>query len=73
MKIIEIQCSIMKAIQARCEKTAQRSDLENFNNNDTQNEISNYYVDEARDWCLHKFPPEGFSTDLPPKSGHLEC
>nr|WP_144032032.1 hypothetical protein [Oscillibacter ruminantium] len=56
--------SIMKAIQARCEKTTQQSDLDQFNNNDTQNEISNYYIDEARDWCLHKFSPEGFSTVL---------
>lgn len=56
--------SIMKAIQSRCGKTTQQSDLDQFNNNDTQNEISNYYIDEARDWCLHKFSPEGFSTVL---------
>lgn len=56
--------SIMKAIQARCNKTTEKSDLESFDNNDTQNEISNYYVDEARDWCLHKFSPEGYSTVL---------
>ena len=56
--------SIMKAIQGRCVKSNESSCFESFSNNDTQNEISNYYVDEARDWCLHSFSADGFSTVL---------
>lgn len=56
--------SIMKAIQNRCDPMCETSDLENFNSNETQNEISNYYVDEARDWCLHSFSTNAFSTVL---------
>ncbi len=56
--------SIMKAIQSRCKGSLQASTLANFESNETQNEISNYYIDEARDWCLHKFSAEGFSTVL---------
>ena len=54
--------SIMKAIQNHCRASDSVSSFENFDNNDTQNEISNYYVDEARDWCLHSFSKEAFST-----------
>ena len=54
--------SIMKAIQKHTSNTAEVSSLEGFTCNATQNEISNYYVDEARDWCLHTISPEGFET-----------
>ena len=56
--------SIMKAIQSRCKRTDDVSTFESFDHNDTQNEISNYYVDEARDWCLHSFSSEAFETVL---------
>ena len=56
--------SIMKSIQNRCFSDAVCSTLGSFEHDDTQNEISNYYVNEARDWCLHKFSPGGFSTVL---------
>ena len=54
--------SIMKAIQKNTPKSSSVSSIECFESNMTQNEISNYYVDEARDWCLHSIPPEGFET-----------
>ena len=56
--------SIMKAIQKNTPKTSRVSSLDSFTSNLTQNEISNYYVDEARDWCLHSISPEGFETIL---------
>lgn len=56
--------SIMKAIQNRCKKLDAVSNLQSFEHNDTQNEISNYYIDEARDWCLHSFSSEAFGTVL---------
>lgn len=56
--------SIMKAIQNRCQENEDVSTFESFNHNDTQNEISNYYVDEAKDWCLHSFSAEAFETVL---------
>ena len=54
--------SIMKAIQKNTPESSFVSTLESFNSNQTQNEISHYYVDEARDWCLHSISPEGFET-----------
>ncbi len=56
--------SIMKAIQAACIRDGKKeiSSLRHFQDNDTQNEISNYYIDEARDWCLYKFGGKGFET-----------
>lgn len=56
--------SIMKAIQKNTPESSNVSSIENFSSNQTQNEISNYYVDEARDWCLHSISPEGFETIL---------
>lgn len=56
--------SIMKAIQKHISATEDVSTLESFSCNATQNEISNYYVDEARDWCLHTISSEGFETIL---------
>ncbi len=56
--------SIMKAIQKNTSKASRVSSLDSFTSNLTQNEISNYYVDEARDWCLHSISPEGFETIL---------
>jgi len=56
--------SIMKAIQSRNHEGADVSSVEWFRDNVTQNEISNYYVDEARDWCLHKFTDGAFNTFL---------
>ena len=52
----------MKAIQKNTPKSSSVSSIECFESNMTQNEISNYYVDEARDWCLHSISPEGFET-----------
>ena len=54
----------MKAIQNQCTTDCPCSSLDDFNSNETQNEISNYYIDEARDWCLHSFSTEAFSTIL---------
>jgi hypothetical protein len=54
--------SIMKAIQKNTPASLNVSSLDCFESNLTQNEISNYYVDEARDWCLHSISPEGFET-----------
>ena len=54
--------SIMKAIQTNTPRGQEASTIDSFNSNATQNEISNYYVDEARDWCLHSITPEGFGT-----------
>ncbi len=54
--------SIMKAIQDRDYQDKETSSVEWFQDNETQNAISNYYVDEARDWCLHKFSDEAFNT-----------
>lgn len=54
--------SIMKAIQKNTPKSLDVSTLDDFNSNSTQNEISNYYIDEARDWCLHSISSEGFET-----------
>ncbi|MBQ3970047.1 MAG: hypothetical protein II685_06160, partial [Clostridia bacterium] len=56
--------SIMKAIQKNTPESSNVSSIEYFSSNQTQNEISNYYVDEARDWCLHSISPEGFETIL---------
>lgn len=56
--------SIMKAIQSRSASNDKFSTLESFEHNDTQNEISSYYIDEARDWCLHSFSAEAFETVL---------
>lgn len=56
--------SIMKAIQNQNRKAASGdvSTLQDFKNDDTENEISNYYIDEAKDWCLHKFSDQEFIT-----------
>lgn len=56
--------SIMKAIQRQNKKTNSGtiSTIQDFKNNDTENEISNYYIDEAKDWCLHKFSDQEFIT-----------
>lgn len=56
--------SIMKAIQREHKKNGHGlvSTLEDFKSNNTENEISNYYLDEAKDWCLHKFSDEEFNT-----------
>ena len=54
----------MKAIQNRCSLNDGVSTFESFDQNDTQNEISSYYIDEARDWCLHSFSSEAFETVL---------
>lgn len=56
--------SIMKAIQHQHMKHNEGliTTLKDFESDDTQNEISNYYVDEAKDWCLHKFSDEEFYT-----------
>lgn len=56
--------SIMKAIQNqnRKNKGSEVTTLEDFKNDDTENEISNYYIDEAKDWCLHKFSDKEFIT-----------
>lgn len=57
--------SIMKAIQRTSEKNEHSlSELEDFQDNATQNEISNYYVEEARDWCLYKFSGKEFESLL---------
>lgn len=57
--------SIMKAIQRMCEKNNHDiSTLEDFQDNETQNEISNYYIEEARDWCLYKFSGQEFESLL---------
>lgn len=56
--------SIMKAIQRQNKKSGSGavSTLLDFKNDDTENEISNYYIDEAKDWCLHKFSDPEFIT-----------
>lgn len=56
--------SIMKAIQHNSKNVSKAgvSSLENFMSDDTQNEISRYYIDEAKDWCLHKFTDDEFNT-----------
>ena len=55
--------SIMKAIQkSSAKKAGIVSELDDLISHDTQNEISNYYIDEAKDWCLHKFSDKGFKT-----------
>lgn len=56
--------SIMKAIQHQHKKSASSdvSALEDFQSEDTENEISNYYIDEAKDWCLHRFSDSEFNT-----------
>lgn len=56
--------SIMKAIQTQHKKqiNGNVSTLDDFKSDDTQNEISNYYIDEAKDWCLHKFSDSEFNT-----------
>ena len=56
--------SIMKAIQNQHKKCTKGdvSTLEDFKADDAQNEISNYYIDEAKDWCLHKFSDAEFNT-----------
>lgn len=56
--------SIMKAIQRQNKKSGSGavSTLLDFKNDDTENEISNYYIDEAKDWCLHKFSDQEFIT-----------
>lgn len=56
--------SIMKAIQKNTSKQLEVSDLNSFTSNSTQNEISNYYINEARDWCLHSISSKGFDTIL---------
>jgi hypothetical protein len=58
--------SIMEAIQNSCSRSGDTaiSSLDNFTDNDTQNEISNYYIDEARDWCLYKYGGTEFDTLL---------
>lgn len=56
--------SIMKAIQGQNKKanSGTISTIQDFKNDDTENEISNYYIDEAKDWCLHKFSDQEFIT-----------
>lgn len=56
--------SIMKAIQRQNKKanSGTISTIQDFKNDDTENEISNYYIDEAKDWCLHKFSDQEFIT-----------
>lgn len=56
--------SIMKAIQHRHKKhtSGNVSTLEDFKSEETENEISNYYIDEAKDWCLHRFSDLEFNT-----------
>lgn len=56
--------SIMKAIQHQHKKhtSGDVSTLEDFKSEDTENEISNYYIDEAKDWCLHRFSDSEFNT-----------
>ena len=56
--------SIMKAIQHQHNKTGSQcvSTIEDFQAEDTENEISNYYIDEAKDWCLHRFSDSEFNT-----------
>lgn len=56
--------SIMKAIQHRHKKhtSGNVSTLEDFKSEETENEISNYYIDEAKDWCLHRFSDSEFNT-----------
>lgn len=56
--------SIMKAIQRQNKKanSGTISTIQDFKNDDTENEISNYYIDEAKDWCLHKFSNQEFIT-----------
>ena len=57
--------SIMKAIQRISKKNDHiLSDLDDFQDNATQNEISNYYIEEARDWCLYKFSGQEFESLL---------
>lgn len=56
--------SIMKAIQRQNKKanSGTISTIQDFKNDDTENEISNYYIDEDKDWCLHKFSDQEFIT-----------
>ncbi len=56
--------SIMKAIQHENKKSCCEivSTFEDFKSPDTQEEISDYYIDEAKDWCLHKFSDSEFNT-----------
>lgn len=58
--------SIMKAIQAtnKVSKTGAVSCLSDFADNKTENSISGYYIDEAKDWCLHRFSNDEFKTLL---------
>lgn len=57
--------SIMKAIQKTSERDGNViSTIDDFQDNQTQNEISNYYVEEARDWCLYKFSGQEFESLL---------
>lgn len=56
--------SIMKAIQARNQRGDSVSNVDWFQDHLTQNEISQYYIDEARDWCLHRFSDDAFKTLL---------
>jgi len=58
--------SIMKAIQNtnKKNKTGEVSSIDDFEANETENEISNYYIDEARDWCFHRFSNDEFETLL---------
>ena len=58
--------SIMKAIQNtnRNKLSETVSTITDFEANATENEISNYYIDEARDWCFHRFSDEEFKSLL---------
>lgn len=54
--------SIMKSIQDRADNNAEVTNVQWFQDNATQNAISNYFLDEDRDWCLYKFTDRAFQT-----------
>ena len=54
--------TIMKAIQERADADSEVTSVQWFQDNVTQNTISNYFLDEDRDWCLYKFTDKAFQT-----------
>jgi hypothetical protein len=57
--------TIMKSIQdygSQSQSSIVVTKKEDFLSNDTQNAISNYYVNEAKDWCSYKIANQEFKT-----------
>jgi hypothetical protein len=55
--------SFMKALQNANKRSKENyTSIEDFQHFSVQNEISNYYVNEAKDWCAYKFDGKTFDT-----------